>query len=216
MQVPVMGSYDSLLVDIPAWLEDSSAEVMAQLPNIISFAEARCARELQIRQFNASVPGTMAIGGSVYPFPTDMQAMRSFTFTANGEVVTLEKRMREWLTFYWPTSTEVGVPKYYAVDDAANFIVAPTPDSAYPYVQRYRRRLLALGPSNQNNWLTDFAYDALLVCCLQRAASFLLSDRRDNLMASYEADWTTAKNDINAAEARVMRDEERQPTNLAA
>lgn len=211
-----MGSYNSLLADIPAWLEDSSAEVVAQLPNIISFAEARCSRELQLRQFNASTAGTMAVGFPVYAFSPDMEAMRAFTITVAGDVVTLEKRMREWLTFYWPNSSEVGVPRYYAVDDAANFIVAPTPAAAYPYVQRYRRRLAALGPSNQNNWLTDSAYDALLVCCLQKAASFLLSDRRDNLMASYETDWQTAKTDLNAAEARVIRDEERAPSNLAA
>lgn len=212
-----MGTYATLQIDIPAWLEDHSEELVEQVPNIIAFAENRCAKELQIRQFNWQLAGTMSAGGSNYPFPGDMQAMREFEIALpEGGTVILKRRMRDWLKVYWPNSAEVGVPRYYAVDDDATFIVAPTPGFAYPYVQRYRRQLQKLSNDNQTNWLTENAYDALLYCCLAEGAKFLLSDRRDNLAESYEAKWAEKRDSINGSEARVMRDEDRQPTTLQA
>jgi hypothetical protein len=211
-----MADYNQLLTDIPAWLEDQSPELLQMVPTFIAFAEGRCARELQVRQFNATFASTMSIGGYLYTIPADLEVMRSFEITVGSRVVTLEKRMREWLRFYWDDTSQLDVPKYYSVENNGSFIVAPVPVAAYPYRVYYRCRLQALDSSNPNNWLTDQAYDALLYAALAEGAKFLLSDRRDNLAASYEEKWAEKRDAINRDEARVMRDEERQPGNLAA
>lgn len=211
-----MPSYAQLKDDIPDWLEDHSPEILDKVPQFIMFGEGRCARELEVRHFNGDVSGAFGVAQYLVPMPR-MEVMRSFEVVSNGDTIILEKRDREWLKVYWPNANEVDTPKYYSVQNATQFIVAPSPSLAIPYTIYFRQRLPALSDTNQENWLTsEDGYDALLYASLAYAATFVLSDKRDTLKANFEAEWERAKNDINSDEAQVMRDAERQPGVLQA
>jgi|ERR1700754_1100494 len=210
-----MGDYATLQADIPNWLEDHSAEIIANVPTIIQNAETRIALDLASRKFNWTASGVISVGAPNYPVPDDLRAMLDFRLIDGaGNSITLNERMYDWVKVYWPNENETGTPKYYAIDDDDSFIVAPTPDIPYQYTLRYRRKLPALSVSNPTNWLTEQAYSFLLYACLQQGARFLLSDDKDTLAASYEEEYQKLLAGLSGSEARALRDDNRAPTML--
>jgi hypothetical protein len=57
-------------------------------------------------------------------------------------------------------------------------LVAPTPDAAYNYEVLYYERSQPLDESNQSNWFTQYAPQALLYGSLLQAMPFLKNDER--------------------------------------
>ena len=60
-------------------------------------------------------------------------------------------------------------------------MVAPTPDIAYNFEVLYYERLQPLDSSNQTNWFTVYAPQALLYGTLLQAMPFLKNDERVQL-----------------------------------
>jgi hypothetical protein len=79
---------------------------------------------------------------------------------------------------YWPNREQTGVPLFYAEYDYNNWIVAPTPDAAYPFEVLIYQLLPLLDDANQTNWLTDYAPQVLLYGALLEATPFLKNDER--------------------------------------
>ena len=57
-------------------------------------------------------------------------------------------------------------------------MVAPTPDEAYVFEVLYYERVQPLDSSNQTNWFTTYAPQALLYGSLLQAMPFLKNDTR--------------------------------------
>jgi hypothetical protein len=57
-------------------------------------------------------------------------------------------------------------------------LVSPTPDSAYTYEVIYYERVQPLDSTNQVNWFTQYAPQALLYGSLLQAMPFLKNDSR--------------------------------------
>jgi hypothetical protein len=70
------------------------------------------------------------------------------------------------------------VPKFYADYDYTHWLVAPTPDTAYDYEVLYYERVQPLDSSNQSNWFTTYAPQAMLYGSLLQAMPFLKNDER--------------------------------------
>jgi len=62
-------TYDSLVADLEDYLDRSDARLIAQIPNFISLAEIRCAREIKNLGFKTSVVSVMQPGNYVYIKP---------------------------------------------------------------------------------------------------------------------------------------------------
>jgi hypothetical protein len=70
------------------------------------------------------------------------------------------------------------VPLYYCDYDYSNWLVAPTPASNYAFEVLYYERVQPLDSSNQTNWFTIYAPQALLYGSLMQAMPFLKNDER--------------------------------------
>jgi hypothetical protein len=57
-------------------------------------------------------------------------------------------------------------------------LIAPTPDVAYNFEVLYYQRVQPLDSSNQTNWFTNYAPQALLFGSLMQAMPFLRNDER--------------------------------------
>jgi hypothetical protein len=79
---------------------------------------------------------------------------------------------------YWPDPAQEDVPKYYCDYDYTHWLVAPTPADDYSYEVLYYERLAPLDTSNQSNWFTQYAPQALLYGSLLQAMPFLKNDER--------------------------------------
>ena len=179
-------TFSSLKEDIRRYLERgftlaSDEIVYEQLPRLINLAERRIARELKVEGLISVVSSAMQPGLAVYPKPDRWRTTVSFNFGTGdqgNEYNQLFARSYEYVRSYWPDRSQTGVPLFYAEYDYNNWIVAPTPDAAYPFEVLVYQLLPLLDDSNQTNWLTEYAPQVLLYATLLEATPFLKNDER--------------------------------------
>jgi hypothetical protein len=87
-------------------------------------------------------------------------------------------RKYEYLREYNPDATVTGAPEYYGDYDYTHWLVAPSPNLAYEYEVLYYERLQPLDSSNQTNWFTIYAPQALLYGSLLQAMPYIKNDER--------------------------------------
>jgi len=179
-------TFSSLKEDVRRYLERgftlaSDEIVYEQLPRLINLAERRIARELKVEGLISVISSTMQAGLAVYPKPDRWRTTVSFNFGTGdqgNEYNQLFARTYEYVRSYWPDRTQTGVPLFYAEYDYNNWIVAPTPDAAYPFEVLVYQLLPLLDDANQTNWLTEYAPQVLLYATLLEATPFLKNDER--------------------------------------
>lgn len=174
-------TYNGLVDAILAFAERADdTSLIAQVPNIISRAEDRLARDLKILGIVRYVTSAMVAGTSVYQKPTDWRETARFNFGTNvGTATTFVSRQTILVTTldncrdFWPDPSSTGTPVYYADYGFNNWLIAPTPDAAYPYEVGYYFRPATLTLTNQTNWYTDYAPDLILYACMEETSLFL-------------------------------------------
>ena len=105
----------------------------------------------------------------------------SMNITVDGKREPVLLRKYEYLRQYAPDPAQTGMPKYYADYDYTHWLVAPTPDVDYNFEVLYYERPQPLDSSNQTNWFTQYAPQALLYGSLLQAMPFLKNDGRVQL-----------------------------------
>lgn len=169
-------TYASLQADIASYINRS--DLTAQIPQWIEFAEKRIRRDIKINGFEIFTTSTMSIGDNEITRPARLLKVKFFYITVAGEYKPLRRRAHDFIRAYSPLPSVTGEPVYYADWGPDNFIVAPTPASAYPFYLAYYEELEALSVSNTTNWLTENAPQLLLYAALLEAAPFLDNDPR--------------------------------------
>lgn len=172
--MPAQMTYNSLLEDVPTYLENQDASTVDQVPNFIMLAENRIASEMKGLGFQTVVAGTMEQGRADYAKPAYWRSPISLSYVdSTGRRRTLLLRTYEYLRMYWPNPTAQEPPKYYGDYNYENLLLAPTPDAAYSFELQYYARLTPLSPSDQESWLTENAPQLLLAATLLEAQQFL-------------------------------------------
>ena len=182
-------TFTTLQEDLRRYLErgftlESDQIVYEQLPRLINLAERRIARELKVEGLINVLTGTLSPGLAVYPKPDRWRSTVSFNFGTgdqNNDYNQLFPRSYEYVRSYWPDRSQTDVPLFYAEYDYNNWIIAPTPDAAYPFEVLVYQILPLLDDANQTNWLTEYAPQVLLYASLLEATPFLKNDERVGL-----------------------------------
>ena len=128
----------------------------------------------------SGVTTTMGVGQSVYQKPDRWRDTVSMNFgIGTAQVRTpIFPRAYEYCRMYWPDEDVTGVPRFYADYNYFNWLIAPTPDLAYPLEISYYELPALLDATNQTNWSTDYAPNALLHGALIQSSGFLKNDER--------------------------------------
>jgi hypothetical protein len=95
------------------------------------------------------------------------------------------------------------VPKFYADYDYTHWLVAPTPAAAYDFEVLYYERVQPLDSSNQTNWFTIYAPQALLYGSLLQAMPFLKNDER---MGMWQQQYDLIINTLKAEDVQRIAD----------
>lgn len=182
--MPTAMTFTSLKDDLRSYLERGAVNdptVYDQLPQLINHAERRLSREVKIAGTIAVVTSTMTTGTSVYAKPDRWRETISIsigTGTGNNTRKVIGPRAYEFLRSVAPNPTQTGEPKYYADYNYQHWLFAPTPNANYPYEVVYHEQPPMLDDTNQTNWWTEYAPNALLYAALLEATPFLKNDQR--------------------------------------
>ena len=179
-------TFDTLKQDVQRYLERGSSlaadqTFYEQLPRLINLAERRIARELKVEGQLNVVTTSFASGVSVYAKPDRWRETVSINFgtgTSNNTRTPLFARSYEYCRAFWPDATQTEQPQFYADYDYSHWLIAPTPDAAYPVEVLYWQLLPLLDNENQTNWLTEYAPQTLLYGTLLECQPFLKNDDR--------------------------------------
>lgn len=187
-------TYDSLVADISSYLERTDAATLAKIPTFIMLAEQVIASQIKFLGNLTPMTSTMTVSQPIIDKPARWHKTVSMNVTVAGVKQPILLRKYEYLREYWPAPTQTDVPLYYGDYDYTHWLVAPTPDDDYAFEVLYYERIQPLDSSNQTNWFTIYAPQALLYGTLLQAMPFLKNDERIPMwQAQYDIIMQTLK-----------------------
>ena len=178
MTTAVVMTYDSLVENIQSYLERTDTATLQKIPLFIMLAEQVMASQLKILGNLIVNEGTMTIGQPIIDKPVRWHKTVSMKVSVGGQYQPVYLRKYEYVKNYWPNATSTGTPQFYSDYDYTHWYVGPTPDQAYAFEIIYYERVQPLDSTNQTNWFTTYAPQALLFGSLLQAQPFLKNDAR--------------------------------------
>lgn len=203
MTTAAVMTYDSLVADISSYLERTDTATLEKIPTFIMLAEQVIASQIKFLGNLTVNTSTLVAGADVIDKPARWHKTVSMNITVAGERKPVLLRKYEYLREYWPNPTLEGVPAYYADYDYTHWLVAPTPDAAYNFEVLYYERAQPLDSSNQTNWFTIYAPQALLYGSLLQAMPFLKNDER---MGMWKAEYDLIINTLKTEDVERIGD----------
>jgi len=170
----IPNTYSGIVSAIVALAEDDSVEFIEYIPTAIHIAEERLLKELDTLGTTKTSALTATASAQTLTKPSDHRFTREVRITTStGTTVQIDKVTNDYLRDYWPTKSNVGVPKYYAEESMNTFLLAPTPSSAYTISCQYVGQETHLSAGNETNYYTDYCSDSLYYATMSNMAEFM-------------------------------------------
>ena len=166
-------SYSDFLTQVRNYTEvDSNVLSDTLLDQFIRQTELDIAGKVDYDDLRKYATANFVTSQRYLSLPADQVIVRSIqVFDGSGDRVFLEKRDTSFISEY-NNSGSTGVPKYYAMWDDFNAVVAPTPDSTYQVQLNY-----IIDPphftSSNNTFISTYQDGLLLYGVLEQAFSYL-------------------------------------------
>lgn len=186
-------TYDSLTSTVLQYLERQDAAVVNAIPTFITLCEFEIAQEIKTLGQLQVANATMNPNNPVIVKPARWRKTVSMTIDTGTATQPVYLRKYEYLRNFWPNESQTGLPQYYADTDYEHWYVAPTPSQAYNFEVLYYERIAPLSSTNQTNWLTQNAPNAMLYGTLLQAMPFLKNDARQVFQQKYTEAITSLK-----------------------
>jgi hypothetical protein len=202
-------TYTTLVENIQSYLERNDTATVDKIPLFIMLAEQVIASQIKFLGNLTVNTSAMVASTATIAKPARWHKTVSMNVTVNGERQPILLRKYEYLREYWPDPTATGVPCFYADYDYTNWLIAPTPASAYNFEVLYYERIQPLDSSNQTNWFTIYAPQALLYGSLLQAMPFLKNDTRQIFQEKYSQSLSALKleDDLRLADRQAIAKE---------
>jgi len=203
MTTAAVMTYDSLVADISSYLERTDTATLEKIPTFIMLAEQQIALEIKFLGNLTVQESTMITGTPVIDKPARWRKTVSMNVVVAGSRQPVLLRKLEYLREYWPNATETDTPIYYGDYDYTHWLVAPTPDADYSFEVLYYERVQPLDSTNQTNWFTIYAPQALLYGTLLQAMPFIKNDER---IPMWKAQYDLVINTLKSEDATRIAD----------
>ena len=169
-------TFTTLKTAIQDYLESSETTFVNNLPLIITQAEQRILRGVQIPDLRRNVTGTLTQGNAYLTMPDNFLASYSLAIDNSGSQFLGFKDVN-FMREAYPVESTQGVPKYYSIFDDTRFIIGPTPDANYAVELHYMFEPESITTdASGTSWLGSNAENALLYSCLVEGYTFLKGD----------------------------------------
>lgn len=203
MTAAAVMTYDSLVENIRTYLERTDDATLEKIPLFIMLAEQVIAAELKILGNLTVQTSNLVTGENIIDKPARWHKTVSVNVTVSGKRQPVLLRKYEYIRNYWPDPAETGVPLYYCDYDYTHWLIGPTPDDDYAFEVLYYERSQPLDSSNQTNWFTQYAPQALLYGSLLQAMPFLKNDER---IPMWQAQYSTVMEVLRAEDKLRVAD----------
>jgi hypothetical protein len=203
MTVAAVQTYDSLVEDIQSYLERTDTATIEKIPTFIMLAEQVIANDIKFLGNLTVQTSNMVQAQATIDKPARWRKTVSMNVTVDGKRYPVLLRKYEYLREYAPDPAATGVPKYYSDYDYTHWLVAPTPADDYDFEVVYYERVQPLDSSNQTNWFTIYAPQALLYGSLLQAMPFLKNDER---IPMWQAQYTQVINSLKTEDIQRIAD----------
>ena len=169
-------TFATLKTAIQDYTENTETTFVNNLSLFIRAAEERILKNVQLSFFRKNVTANFSASDQFLAIPSDFLAPFSLSFTdSSSNKNFLDFKDVNYLQEFTPNPATTGTPRYYAVFDVSNFIIAPTPASALAVELHYYYRpgSLTSGGDSGTTWLSENAELALLYGSLYEAYTFM-------------------------------------------
>ncbi len=201
-----MITYAELTTRIQEYAEYDEASFVSNIPNFIKTAEERIWFYVQLPLFRKNVLGEFAAGNRYLALPPDFMAPLSFAVQdGDGKQFFLLNKDVNFLREAFPEQNQ-GIPRYYALWDENDLIIAPVPASDYTAELHYSYRPQSITESaDGTTWLGDNASDALFYGSMVEAYTFMKGEA--DIKADYDQKFAIAISRLkDLGEARDRKD----------
>ncbi len=182
-------TYATLTAAIKSYAEDTDANFVANIDDMIAKAETRILRDLDLELFEAWSLVTISAGTRNVVKPDNTIEVNDVWIRnpATKEWTELPRRTFEYCLLYAPIEAAVRVPEFYSEFDKDDIYVVPTPDQSYSGGNARVRatiRPTGLSSSNTTSWLGSNVADLLFHACMIEAQNFLKNPKKIEEAAS--------------------------------
>jgi len=169
-------TFTTLKQAIQDYTQNSETTFVNNLSVIITQAEDRILKSVQLPDFRKNSTGTTTSSNQYLSTPSDFLSPYSLAVDNSGYEYLMFKDVNFVREAYPQSSTE-GVPKYYALFTDESFILGPTPNSNYTVELHYFYKPESITvASSGTSWLGDNAESTLLYGSLYEAYTFMKGD----------------------------------------
>tara|TARA_R100000388_G_scaffold14255_1_gene11652 strand:- start:71 stop:718 length:648 start_codon:yes stop_codon:yes gene_type:complete len=179
-------TFAQLKTAIQDYVDNSETTFVNHLSDFIKASEERIFKNVDLELFRKNVTSAMTSSDKFVSIPSDYLSSFSLQITTAGSESFLLQKDVNFLQEAFDGSASTGLPRYYAVFDINNFIVAPTPNSNYAIELHYyyRPTSLTAGSDSGTTWLSTNAPFALLYGSLVEAYTYMKGE--PDIMQQYE------------------------------
>jgi len=179
-------TFTQLKTAIQDYVDNSETTFVNHLSDFIKASEERIFKNVDLELFRKNVTSAMTSSDKFVSIPSDYLSSFSLQITTAGSESFLLQKDVNFLQEAFDGSASTGLPRYYAVFDINNFIVAPTPNSNYAIELHYyyRPASLTAGADSGTTWLSTNAPFALLYGSLVEAYTYMKGE--PDIMQQYE------------------------------
>ena len=189
-------TFTTLKSAIQDYLETTETTFVNNLPTIITQAEERILKSVQLPDFRKNANGTTTQSNPYLSVPSDFLATYSLSIDNSGYEFLIRKDVN-FIREAYPVAATTGVPKHYALFNEQAFILGPTPNANYSAEIHYFYKPESITVSSEGtSWLGTNAENALLYGSLVEAYSFLKGE--PDLLQLYSARYNEALEDLKA------------------
>jgi hypothetical protein len=180
--------------------DSSTVSSTTQINRFITQAEQRIYNSVQFPSLRKNVTGTITASNKYLSCPNDFLAPYSLAvFSGSGPYTFLLNKDVNFMREAYPTPTDTGTPKYYAlfgptiassvITNELSFILGPTPDALYSAELHYYYYPESITTAT-TTWLGDNFDTVLLYGSLVEAYQFMKGEA--DLLAMYDMKYKEA------------------------
>jgi hypothetical protein len=172
-------NYNAMVSSAQILAEQYDSVIVGYLPEAVRLATTRLEKEIDLDILSTNTEVTTTSGNRLLTKATGFQFLNNaYIVTSGGREVPLKVMPTDYLRDYWPVPTSTAEPVYIATDySETQYMVAPTPASAYTVRLNVRNEITPISSGNQTNILTRNCGDVYFFATMSEVATLQKNNR---------------------------------------